>query len=122
MKKILVVDDSELSREKVRALLIKEGYEVLSANNAKEGILLFKESPGINLIISDVNMPDMDGLTMCETIKKIAEEKMPPVFMFTARTNEEVKSRAKAVGVQGWILKPFEEIILVEVVTRILKK
>lgn len=122
LNKILLVDDSETLREKVRTLLTKEGYSALSVGNGKEGILCFQKNPDIGLIISDVTMPEVDGIAMCEAIKNISGVNMPPVLMFTAMTIDEVtKARAKAFGVRAWILKPFVETRLLEAVKRFLK-
>ena len=123
MAQILIVDDSETSRERVKKLLLEKGYQVLSASNGDEGILTFKNNPEINLIICDQNMPEMDGVTMCEEIRATEGARMTPVLMLTTRTGErEVKERAKAAGIVAWALKPFDENTVSEVIEKILKK
>ena len=105
----------------MQALLTQKGFEVLMAGNGREGLRCFKANPTIGLIISDVNMPELDGISMCEEIKSIPGVKMPPVLMLTAETNQEMKAKAKAVGVRAWISKPFNETSLMKEVNRILK-
>lgn len=121
-KTILIVDDSSTVREKIRDLLIQKGHTVISAGDGKEGILRFQENPKIDLIISDVTMPDVDGIAMIEAIKTIVGVKMPPVLMLTAITlDKDSKAKAKALGVRAWILKPFDEARLVEALDHFLK-
>ena len=96
MSKILVVDDSSTVRDEVAGFLKKNGLAVIKAN------------PGLKLVISDVNMPNMDGLTMVEKVRGELGNKTVNVIMLTTESSPAMKDRGKAAGVKGWIVKPFK--------------
>lgn len=108
MSKILVVDDSSTVRDEVAGFLRKNGLDVDTAVDGKDGLLKLKASPGIKLIVSDVNMPNMDGLTMVEKIRSELANKSVNVIMLTTESSPAMKERGKAAGVKGWIVKPFK--------------
>jgi two-component system chemotaxis response regulator CheY len=118
-KKILIVDDSRTIRQQVSFTLSKGGYAVVEAEDGLQGIERLKAEPDIAMVISDVNMPNMDGLEMLETISKDASIKAPPIIMLTTEGSGELISRAKAAGAKGWLVKPFEPDQLIAAVTRI---
>jgi len=93
MSKILVVDDSSTVRDEVAGFLKKNGLDVDTAVDGRDGLAKLKASPGIKLVISDVNMPNMDGLN---------------IIMLTTESSPAMKERGKAAGVKGWIVKPFK--------------
>ncbi|WP_420956667.1 response regulator [Burkholderia gladioli] len=107
MAKILVVDDSSTVRDEVAGFLRKNGLEVETAVNGKDGLTKLKGSPGIKLVVSDVNMPNMDGLTMVEKIRGELGNAAVNVVMLTTESSPAMKERGKAAGVRGWIVKPF---------------
>lgn len=106
MAKILVVDDSSTVRDEVAGFLRKNGLDVDTAVDGKDG--LSKVNAGVKLIISDVNMPIMDGLTMVEKIRKELGNHTVHVVMLTTESSPAMKERGKAAGVKGWIVKPFK--------------
>src|SRR5258708_19786039 len=108
MSKILVVDDSSTVRDEVAGFLKKNGLDVDTAIDGKDGLAKLKASPGIRLVISDVNMPNMDGLTMVEKIRGELANKTVNVIMLTTETSPAMKERGKAAAVKGWIVKPFK--------------
>jgi two-component system chemotaxis response regulator CheY len=106
-KKILVVDDSSSVRSVVKSTLVREGYDVDDAADGKLG--LEKAQGGrYDLIISDVNMPNMDGITMVKEIKKLASMKFVSVCMLTTESEQSKIAEGKAAGVKAWIVKPFD--------------
>jgi two-component system chemotaxis response regulator CheY len=108
MSKILIVDDSSTVRDEVAGFLRKNGLDVDTAVDGKEGLTKLKGSPGIKLVISDVNMPNMDGLTMVEKIRGELGNSTVNVIMLTTESGLAMKERGKAAGVKGWIVKPFK--------------
>jgi len=107
MAKILVVDDAAGIRNQVSTFLVENGYETILAEDGGDGIEKLKDNPDIKLIISDVNMPGTDGLTMVEKIRGELGNEEVKVIMLTTERRPDLKKRAKAVGVKGWLVKPF---------------
>jgi two-component system chemotaxis response regulator CheY len=108
MAKILVVDDSSTVREEVAGFLKKNGLDVATAVDGKDGLSKVKADPGIKLVVCDVNMPNMDGLTMVEKVRGELGNKTVNVIMLTTESSPAMKERGKAAGVKGWIVKPFK--------------
>jgi two-component system, chemotaxis family, chemotaxis protein CheY len=108
MAKILVVDDSSTVRDEVAGFLTKNGLDVATAIDGKDGLAKVKADAGIRLIVSDVNMPNMDGLTMVEKIRGELGNPGVNVVMLTTESSPAMKERGKAAGVKGWIVKPFK--------------
>jgi two-component system chemotaxis response regulator CheY len=106
--KILVVDDSGTVRDEVAGFLRKNGLDVDTAVDGKDGLAKMKASSGIRLVISDVNMPNMDGLTMVEKIRAELANKTVNIVMLTTESSPAMKDRGRAAGVKGWIVKPFK--------------
>ena len=107
MAKILVVDDSSTVRDEVAGFLKKNGLDVDTAVDGKDGLAKVKTNPGVRLVVSDVNMPNMDGLTMVEKIRGELANSTVNVIMLTTESSPAMKERGKAAGVKGWIVKPF---------------
>ena len=108
MTKILVVDDSEIIRVQLKNDLIAQGYDVLEADNGLNGLDIAANNADIDLIISDVNMPEMDGPTMCKKLHADSESKHIPIVMLTTQSNPELKASCKEHGVIAWITKPYK--------------
>ncbi len=109
MKKILVVDDSSMIRLVVSKAAQKAGYEVIDASNGKEGLSQLLKHENISLILSDINMPIMDGIQMVTKIKENEKLKYIPVVMLTTEDKEELKQQGRELGVKAWMVKPFNE-------------
>jgi two-component system, chemotaxis family, chemotaxis protein CheY len=122
MGKILVVDDSEAVRIQITKDVEAAGHSVVAAVDGLDGLAKLKENSGISLILSDVNMPNMDGLTMCQNIRQLEEYKAIPIMMLTTETNEEMKMAAKNVGVRAWVRKPYVAQKLVAAIHALLQK
>jgi two-component system chemotaxis response regulator CheY len=110
MPNILIVDDSETVRAQLKADLVNEGYAVFEAENGLEGLKMMEgNAHDIALIFCDVNMPEMDGLTMCRELHKDAKLAKIPIFMLTTQTSALMKADGKESGVIAWIIKPYEK-------------
>ncbi len=108
MAKILVVDDSSTVRDEVAGFLTKSGLDVATAVDGKDGLAKMKADSAIKLVISDVNMPNMDGLTMVEKIRGELGNGTVNIIMLTTESSPSMKERGKAAGIKGWIVKPFK--------------
>lgn len=118
-KKILIVDDSRTIRQQVSFTLSKGGYEVVEAEDGVQGIEKLKAEADIAMVISDVNMPNMDGLEMVEAISKDGGINGVPIVMLTTEGSGEMINRAKAAGAKGWLVKPFEPDQLIAAVSKL---
>lgn len=108
MAQILVVDDSATVRNEVSSFLKQNGLDVTVAVDGKDGLDKLKADSAIKLIISDVNMPNMDGLTMVEKVRSELGNSGVNIIMLTTESDPRMKERGKAAGVKGWIVKPFK--------------
>ncbi len=108
MAQILVVDDSSTVRNEVGDFLKKNGLTVTLAIDGADGLAKLKADPSVKLIVSDVNMPNMDGLTMAEKIRSDLKNATVNIVMLTTESSPVMKERGKAAGIKGWIVKPFK--------------
>jgi two-component system chemotaxis response regulator CheY len=120
MPKILIVDDSETLRSQLKRTLENAKYVVVEAVDGLNGIEVFQQNQDLSMIICDVNMPRMDGLTMCERISALEGVKKVPIFMLTTESNAEMKARGKSVGVTAWVTKPYTEDRLLSALAKII--
>ena len=105
-KTIMIVDDSASLRQVVGIALKGAGYDVIEACDGKDALGKL-DGKKIHLIISDVNMPNMDGLTMAEKVRSELGNQTVNIIMLTTENDPNMKNRGKAAGVKGWIVKPF---------------
>lgn len=117
-KKILVVDDSAAVRTVAAIALREAGYEVIDAVNGSEALKKLA-AERVNLIISDVNMPVMDGITFLKEVKKHPTCKFTPVIMLTTESGDDKKQEGRAAGAKAWIVKPFEPRALIDAVSKL---
>lgn len=106
-KTILIVDDSASLRQVVSMTLKGAGYDVLEACDGKDALGKLNGQK-VHLIISDVNMPVMDGITFVREVKKNANYKFTPVIMLTTEATEEKKRMGQDAGAKAWVVKPFQ--------------
>jgi two-component system, chemotaxis family, chemotaxis protein CheY len=117
MKKIVVVEDFNTSRQIIKRTLEKLGYEVLEASDGREALKFFDGSK-VDLLVSDYNMPNMDGAQLIEYVRSKEEYKYIPILMLSTETNIVKQNRAKEAKITAWIRKPFE----IDEFTRIVEK
>lgn len=120
--KLLIVDDSTMLRDMLSYALIEGGYnDVVEAVDGLDGLNKVKETQ-FDLIISDVNMPNMDGLTFVKEVRKLSQYSKVPILVLTTERSDEMKLKGKDVGATGWIIKPFVPEQLLKAVNIVLSK
>ena len=117
-KTILVVDDSASLRQVVNIALSGAGYKVIEACDGKDALAKLNGEK-INLVISDVNMPNMDGITFVKELKKLANYKFTPVIMLTTESQESKKAEGQAAGAKAWVVKPFQPAQMLAAVSKL---
>jgi two-component system, chemotaxis family, chemotaxis protein CheY len=118
-KKILAVDDSASMRQMIRLTLRGAGYEVIEAGDGQEGLEQAKAASP-HMILTDLNMPVMDGMTFIKELRKQGVLAGIPIVFVTTESDAEKKSQAKAAGATAWITKPFQPEQLVAVAKKVL--
>jgi two-component system, chemotaxis family, chemotaxis protein CheY len=118
-KTILAVDDSSTMRQMVSFTLEHAGFEVLEA---EDGLAALAKLAGrqVQLIITDINMPRMDGLTLIREVRKLPAHRFTPILILTTESAPELKKQGRDSGATGWIVKPFSPEKLVEVVNKVI--
>ena len=106
-KTILVVDDSASLRQVVNLTLQSAGYDVIEACDGKDALTKL-DGKKVHLIISDVNMPNMDGISLLKEVKKHPSYKFTPIIMLTTEAGEGKKQEGQAAGAKAWVVKPFQ--------------
>ena len=119
-KTILIVDDSTSLRVVVKIALVRAGYEVIEAGDGKEGLAALDKAGKVNLIVSDVNMPNMDGITFVTHVKQHPRHKFTPVIMLTTEGQDGKKQEGRAAGAKAWIVKPFNPPQLLDAVSKLI--
>jgi two-component system, chemotaxis family, chemotaxis protein CheY len=106
MKTILLVDDSATILLSISNILAKAGYAVEKAANAQEGLAKFKANAKIDLLITDLNMPGMNGIDFIKEVRKLPGYKFMPILFLTTESQQAKRVEAKAAGASGWLVKP----------------
>lgn len=117
-KKILTVDDSKTMREMISFTLKNAGFEVSEAEDGKDAIRQLGNNK-VDLIITDINMPNMDGFDLVSTLRANPVHKFVPILILTTESDTAKKERGKAAGATGWIVKPFNPEKLLQVVNKV---
>ena len=107
-KTILAVDDSESIRETVSFTLRQAGYQVLLAEDGQEALSVAGGAGPIGMVITDLNMPNLDGIGLIKALREKPAFAGVPIIMLTTESNPEAKQQGKAAGATGWIVKPFK--------------
>jgi two-component system chemotaxis response regulator CheY len=118
-KMILIVDDSPSIRGMVSFTLKGAGYAVSEAGDGQDGLELAR-SQSFGLVITDQNMPRMDGITLIKSLRQLPEYKTTPLLILTTEAGDEMKAQGRAAGASGWLVKPFDPNKLLEVVKKVL--
>ena len=119
MRKVLIVDDAVTMRQMVSFTLQKGGYEVVEAVHGQDALDKLAGA-SFDLMITDLNMPVMDGITLIRNARQLPAMKTKPILMLTTEGNPAKKEAGKAAGATGWIVKPFNPDKLLETLTRVL--
>ena len=117
-KTILIVDDSVSFRQVVSLALSGAGYDVIQACDGKDALSKL-DGRKLNLVVSDVNMPVMDGLSFVRAAKQLPAYKFTPIIMLTTEAGEDKKAEGKAAGVRAWVVKPFQPPVLLDAVSKL---
>jgi two-component system chemotaxis response regulator CheY len=118
-KTILSVDDSASIRQMVKLTLSGAGYDVIQANDGAEGLEKAKGAK-VDMVMTDLNMPVMNGLALIKELRKLPAYQGVPILFLTTESDATLKSEAKAAGATGWITKPFQQDQLIAVVKKVL--
>lgn len=118
-KTILAVDDSGSLRQMVAFSLKAAGYEVVQAVDGQDGLNKAKEKT-VDLVLTDQNMPIMDGLTLIKHLRELGSYQKVPILMLTTESSDEMKAKGRAAGANGWLVKPFDPKRLIEVVQKVI--
>ncbi|MDD3485006.1 response regulator [Azovibrio restrictus] len=117
-KTIMIVDDSASLRQVVSIALKGAGYEVLEACDGKDALTKL-DGRKLHLIISDVNMPNMDGISFLKAAKQIPAYKFTPVIMLTTEASDAKKQEGQAAGARAWVVKPFQPAQMLNAVSKL---
>lgn len=119
MTKILAVDDSSSMRQMVAYTLRQAGYDVVEAEDGQRALDAAKIDQ-YNIVVSDINMPVMDGITLVRELRVLSNYKFTPILMLTTESSQEKKMEGKTAGATGWIVKPFDPEKLLSTIQRVL--
>jgi two-component system chemotaxis response regulator CheY len=115
----MVVDDSSSVRQVVSIALKSAGYAVIEACDGKDALAKLNGQK-IHLMISDVNMPNMDGITLVKEVKKLANYRFTPIIMLTTESQEAKKQEGQAAGAKAWVVKPFQPAQMLAAVSKLI--
>jgi two-component system chemotaxis response regulator CheY len=118
-KTALIVDDSASMRQMVAFTLKEAGYAVIEGANGKEALVSL-DAAAVNVIITDLNMPVMDGMTFIKQVRTRAAHRFTPILLLTTESGDARKQEGKAAGATGWIVKPFNPAQLLQIVKKVL--
>ena len=118
-KTILAVDDSASIRQMVTFTLKQAGFDVLEAEDGQKGLSVAQQNK-VNLVITDLNMPNMNGLELIANLRQLPAFKFTPILMLTTESDDAKKAAGKQAGATGWIVKPFNPEQLLRVIERVL--
>ena len=120
-KTILIADDSESIRIVVGLALREAGFTVIVAKDGQDALDLLKQNEQVSLIISDLNMPILDGILFLKEVRKLDKFKYLPFLILTTESQDSKKTEAKNAGATGWIIKPFVKEKLIAVVNKVIR-
>src|SRR3989338_7530292 len=118
-KTVMIVDDSASLRQVVGIALRGAGYEGIEASDGKDAISKLTGQK-VHLIISDVNMPNMDGITFVKNVKQMPNYKFTPVIMLTTEAGDGKKGEGQAAGAKAWVVKPFQPAQMLTAVSKLI--
>jgi two-component system chemotaxis response regulator CheY len=116
--KVLAIDDSKTIRELLRSVMEEAGFDFSSAVDGVDGVERYAEVRP-DVVITDINMPNMDGYGVIDAIRKGDIDNQVPILVLTTESGDKLKARARDAGATGWIVKPFDDVSLVSVIRRV---
>lgn len=119
-KRILAVDDSPSIRKMVGFTLRSAGYEVVEAEDGQDGLEKARLGP-VNLVLTDQNMPRMDGISLTKKLRENPKFKATPILILTTESSDQMKQAGRAAGATGWLVKPFDPAKLIEVIGKVIR-
>ncbi|OJV13680.1 MAG: response regulator [Alphaproteobacteria bacterium 33-17] len=114
----MTVDDSKTMRDMLAFTLAQNGFQVLQAEDGVQAISVL-DNKKVDVIITDLNMPNMDGLTLIKKLRENPTYKFTPILMLTTESDDTKKSEGKAAGATGWLVKPFNPEKLMQVISKV---
>jgi two-component system chemotaxis response regulator CheY len=118
-KKILIVDDSAAIRQSISFILKQEGYETVEATDGLEGLAALGAADAFDLVITDVNMPNLDGIGFIRKARELPKYKFTPILVLTTESQGSKMNEGKEAGATGWIVKPFNADKLLGIVRKV---
>ena len=119
-KTILAVDDSGSLRQMLMFTLKAAGYQVVEAVDGRDGLEKAKQKQ-FDLVLTDQNMPHMDGLTLIRSLRALPSYAKVPILMLTTESSDDMKSKGRSAGATGWLVKPFDPAKLIEVIKKVIR-
>jgi len=119
-KKILVVDDSSMLRQLISAAVREAGFDVVPAENGKDALAKLQGGK-VDMVITDLNMPEMDGIELIKQLRAKPDYRFTPIIMVTTEFQEAKKKEGREAGASGWVVKPFLTENLVNVINKFVK-
>lgn len=120
MQSILAVDDSASMRQMVSFTLKGAGYHVIEAADGQEAYEKAM-AQSVDLVLTDQNMPGMDGVTLVKNLRELPSYASTPILILTTESSDEMKSKGRAAGATGWLVKPFDPSKLLEVIRKVIR-
>ena len=118
--RVLIVDDSRSMRQLVRSALEAGGHEVHEGEHGRAALAVLQRQQ-VDLVVTDVNMPEMDGLELTRAIRQLDAHRFLPILILTTESGDAIKNRGREAGATGWLVKPFDPATLLEVVQKVLR-
>jgi two-component system, chemotaxis family, chemotaxis protein CheY len=119
-KTALVVDDSPTMRQMVALTLTNAGFQVVEAEHGKDAVAKVAGGRKMDIVVTDLNMPEMDGISLIKELRKMAAFKFTPILMLTTESAQDKKQAGKEAGATGWIVKPFNPELMLKVIAKLL--
>lgn len=119
-KTALIVDDSPTMRQMVAFTLTNAGFTVIEAEHGKDAVSKVAGGPRLDIVVTDLNMPEMDGITLIKELRQLSAFKFTPILMLTTESAMEKKQAGKEAGATGWIVKPFKPDVLLKTIAKVL--
>lgn len=118
-KRVMTVDDSKTMRDLVSFTLREAGFQVSEAEDGRKALTALQSAP-VDVVITDLNMPNMDGVALIRALRALPQYRATPILMLTTEFADSKKAEGKSAGATGWLVKPFDSKKLVDVVNRVL--